>query len=91
MQYVLLGENNRLLLTAYIQLIQRLYVGSIEQQQELQRQLHDLQQRVEAWGLIAPFLQHEDPNVQFFGAHTAQVKISRDWQVNVYQLCVPRS
>lgn len=24
-------------------------------------------------------LSHPDPNVQFFGAHTAQVKIVRDW------------
>lgn len=28
---------------------------------------------------MVPFLEYTDPNVQFFGAHTAQVKISRDW------------
>jgi hypothetical protein len=42
--------------------------------------LYELQRRWEAWGLVVPFLfDHTDPNVKFFGAHTAQVKISRDW------------
>ena len=30
---------------------------------------------------MIPFLEHSDPNVQFFGAHTIQVKITRDWSV----------
>ncbi|KAM6493481.1 hypothetical protein JOM56_011615 [Amanita muscaria] len=37
--------------------------------------------RYEACGLIIPLLEHEDTNVQFFGAHTgctAQVKIAGD-------------
>jgi len=39
-----------------------------------------LQRKWEAWGLVVPFLfEYTDPNVQFFGAHTAQIKISRDW------------
>jgi hypothetical protein len=38
-----------------------------------------VQKKNEAWGLIIPLLDHEDPNVQFFGAHTAQIKITRDW------------
>lgn len=29
--------------------------------------------------MIVPLLDHPDPNVEFFGAHTAQVKIARDW------------
>lgn len=41
-----------------------------------------MQRRPEAWGLVIPFLDNQDPNVQFFGAHTAQVKIARDWWVN---------
>jgi hypothetical protein len=40
-----------------------------------------VQRRPEAWGLIVPFLASGDPYVQFFGAHTAQVKVARDWFV----------
>lgn len=47
----------------------------------MQQQLFEIQKRPEAWGLILPLLDHSDPNVQFFGAHTAQVKIVRDWYV----------
>ncbi|KAF8305820.1 hypothetical protein DL93DRAFT_2065964, partial [Clavulina sp. PMI_390] len=53
---------------------------STEDQLVAQKQLFELQQRVEAWSIIVPFLQHEDPILQFWGAHTAQVKISRDWE-----------
>ncbi|TFK99936.1 ARM repeat-containing protein [Pterulicium gracile] len=45
----------------------------------MQHEIFEIQKRTEAWGLIVPFLEHEDQNVQFFGAHTAQVKITRDW------------
>ncbi|KAK0494340.1 armadillo-type protein [Armillaria luteobubalina] len=44
-----------------------------------QQELFEIQKRPEAWGLVLPLLNHEDPNVQFFGAHTVQVKIARDW------------
>ncbi|KAI0051285.1 hypothetical protein FA95DRAFT_1676011 [Auriscalpium vulgare] len=57
--------------------IQRL---SPEEQRRLNNDLFDLQKKWEAWGLVVPFLEHEDANVQFFGAHTAQVKIARDWE-----------
>ncbi|KAJ7725703.1 hypothetical protein B0H16DRAFT_1593996 [Mycena metata] len=30
-----------------------------------------------AWALVVPLLSHPDPNVQFFGAHTAHAKIAR--------------
>ena len=46
--------------------------------------MFDIQKRPESWGLVIPFLQHSDPNVQFFGAHTIQVKIARDWYVYYY-------
>nr|XP_031862141.1 uncharacterized protein CI109_002554 [Kwoniella shandongensis]KAA5529213.1 hypothetical protein CI109_002554 [Kwoniella shandongensis] len=46
----------------------------------LQQELQQIQGRTEAWGLIAGLAGHDDPNVRFFGAHTAQVKISRDWE-----------
>lgn len=46
---------------------------------QLQQQLQELQARPEAWGLIAGLANHSDANVRFFSAHTAQVKISRDW------------
>jgi hypothetical protein len=53
---------------------------SPDEHRRLQSELYELQRRWEAWGLVVPFLfDHTDPNVQFFGAHTAQVKISRDW------------
>lgn len=46
-----------------------------------QQELFEIQKRPEAWGLVIPLLEHQDQNVQFFGAHTAQVKIARDWCV----------
>ena len=65
------------------QLIQQAYAPQTylppEEQKRLQQDLFDIQKRPEAWGLVVPFLSHPDPNVQFFGAHTAQVKIARDW------------
>ncbi|EJD43963.1 ARM repeat-containing protein [Auricularia subglabra TFB-10046 SS5] len=63
-------------------LIQQAYApgGTPEQQQRLQAELFEIQKRPEAWGLVVPFLEaYADPNVEFFGAHTAQVKIARDW------------
>ena len=54
---------------------------SLVDQKRLQGELFEAQKRPEAWGLVIPFLQHPDPNVQFFGAHTIQVKITRDWHV----------
>ncbi|KAI0290272.1 armadillo-type protein [Multifurca ochricompacta] len=55
--------------------------AQVQEQRRLQSGLFELQRRWEAWGLVVPFLfEHSDPNVQFFGAHTAQVKISRDWK-----------
>ncbi|KAG6849721.1 hypothetical protein C0991_011131, partial [Blastosporella zonata] len=47
----------------------------------LQNELFELQKRPEAWGLVIPLLEHPDQNVQFYGAHTAQVKIARDWEL----------
>ncbi|KAG2354786.1 ARM repeat-containing protein [Suillus spraguei] len=63
------------------QLIQQAYSSTHAQvdQRRIQQELVEIQRRPEAWGLIIPFLEHPDPNVQFFGAHTAQVKIMRDW------------
>ncbi|ORY23548.1 armadillo-type protein [Naematelia encephala] len=46
----------------------------------LQADLLAVQGRQEAWGLIGGLASHSDPNVRFFAAHTAQVKISRDWE-----------
>ncbi|KAI0633121.1 ARM repeat-containing protein [Trametes polyzona] len=64
------------------QLIQQAYSQQSlppEEQRRLQQELFEIQRRPEAWGLVLPFLSHPDPNVQFFGAHTIQVKIARDW------------
>lgn len=52
---------------------------SSEEQKRIQQELMDVQKRDEAWGLVIPLLDHEDGNVQFFGGHTAQIKIARDW------------
>jgi hypothetical protein len=51
----------------------------VDDQRRMQHELLEMQRRPEAWGLVIPFLDNHDPNVQFFGAHTAQVKIARDW------------
>ncbi|KZT68569.1 ARM repeat-containing protein [Daedalea quercina L-15889] len=65
------------------ELIQQAYAPqnhlSSGDQKRIQQELFEIQKRQEAWGLVIPFLDHSDPNVQFFGAHTAQVKIARDW------------
>lgn len=45
----------------------------------LQHELQQIQSAPPAWGLVTGLATHEDPNVRFFSAHTAQVKISRDW------------
>lgn len=45
-----------------------------------QHELQQIQTSPEAWGLINGLATHDDPNVRFFSAHTAQVKISRDWE-----------
>ena len=52
---------------------------SPDDQRRLQQELFEMQRRPEAWGLVLPFLSHSDSNLQFFGAHTLQVKIARDW------------
>lgn len=67
-----------------VQLIQHAYTPptagtSPEELKRLQHDLFEIQKRPEAWGLVIPLLNHQDQNVQFFGAHTAQVKIARDW------------
>ncbi|RDB17659.1 Importin-13 [Hypsizygus marmoreus] len=66
------------------QLIQQAYAPPTpsttpDDMKRLQHELFELQKRPEAWGLVIPLLDHQDQNVQFFGAHTAQVKIARDW------------
>ncbi|KAL1742231.1 armadillo-type protein [Schizophyllum fasciatum] len=47
-------------------------------------QLYDVQKSPLAWGLIVPLLTYDAPGdnnaVHFFGAHTAVVKIARDWE-----------
>jgi len=67
------------------ELIQQAYAPqnhlSSNDQRLVQQELFEIQKRPEAWGLVLPFLDHADPNVQFFGAHTVQVKIARDWCV----------
>ncbi|KAG6844170.1 hypothetical protein H0H87_009289 [Tephrocybe sp. NHM501043] len=67
------------------QLIQQAYTPpttstSPEDLKRLQNELFELQKRPEAWGLVIPLLEYPDQNVQFYGAHTAQVKIARDWE-----------
>ncbi|KAJ3573233.1 hypothetical protein NP233_g2568 [Leucocoprinus birnbaumii] len=66
-----------------IQLILQAYaptqLASPDDLKRLQHELFEIQKRPEAWGLVIPLLEHVDQNVQFFGAHTAQVKIARDW------------
>ncbi|KAG8982393.1 hypothetical protein FRB93_008149 [Tulasnella sp. JGI-2019a] len=63
-------------------IVQEMYSPQVtpERSQVLQHDLFELQKRPEAWGLVAPFTDSSDPQIQFFGAHTSQVKISRDWE-----------
>ena len=67
----------------YAQTILQLFAletaGNPELAKQLQSELQRIQQTPEAWGLISGLASHDDPNVRFFSAHTAQVKISRDW------------
>ncbi|ORX41250.1 armadillo-type protein [Kockovaella imperatae] len=67
-----------------VEIIQRLYSAQTSGQpslaDELQRALQGIQSSPQAWGLISGLSTHEDPNLRFFSAHTAQVKISRDWE-----------
>ncbi|KAK7463063.1 hypothetical protein VKT23_007649 [Stygiomarasmius scandens] len=44
--------------------------ASAEDLRRLQQELFDIQKLPEAWGLVLPLLNHQDQNVQFFGAHT---------------------
>ncbi|KAF9037788.1 ARM repeat-containing protein, partial [Hymenopellis radicata] len=65
-----------------IEAIQKIYEPSSQTAEEIKvrhQELFDIQRLPEAWGLVLPLLNHSDPNVQFFGAHTVQVKIARDW------------
>ncbi|KAK2462484.1 hypothetical protein APHAL10511_005454 [Amanita phalloides] len=68
-----------------IQLIQQAYAPQSatvtpDDLKRIQHELFEMQKRQEAWGLVIPLLEHQDPHVQFIGAHTAQVKIARDWE-----------
>ena len=58
-----------------------------ERLKRLQQDLFEIQKRPEAWGLVIPLLNHQDQNVQFFGAHTAQVKVVRDWYFSSSSSC----
>ncbi|KAJ6522588.1 hypothetical protein B0H19DRAFT_655372 [Mycena capillaripes] len=64
-----------------ISLIQAAYApvpANAAEIQSLQSALLTMQRTPAAWGLILPLLAHPtDPNVQFFGAHTAHAKIAR--------------
>ncbi|GJJ75711.1 transportin-3 [Entomortierella parvispora] len=49
-------------------------------QKSAQEYLHNLQKEPFAWELAPHLLSSQNENSQFFGAHTYQVKITRDWQ-----------
>ncbi|KAF9928681.1 hypothetical protein FBU30_002202, partial [Linnemannia zychae] len=49
-------------------------------QKSAQEYLHNLQKEGFAWELAPHLLSSQSENSQFFGAHTYQVKISRDWK-----------
>ena len=63
-------------------LIMRLYHPNLDPSsaKALQQELQQIQSAPHAWGLVTGLSTHADPNVRFFSAHTAQVKISRDWE-----------
>ncbi|CAG8589354.1 4704_t:CDS:10 [Funneliformis caledonium] len=62
------------------QIIAQLYGGVVTQfSKSAQEYLQNLQKQHYAWELASQLLASESVNSQFFGAHTFQVKISRDW------------
>ncbi|RUS35251.1 armadillo-type protein [Jimgerdemannia flammicorona] len=62
------------------QVIDQLYASSDPQfAKQAQDFLHTLQKQPYAWELAPQLLASPSINCQFFGAHTFQVKISRDW------------
>ena len=67
----------------FLQLILQAYaptqLTSPDDLKRLQHELFEIQKTDAAWGLVIPLLDHVDYNVQFFGAHTSQIKIARDW------------
>ncbi|KAF9192441.1 hypothetical protein BGZ51_005635 [Haplosporangium sp. Z 767] len=48
-------------------------------QKSAQEYIHSLQKETFAWDLAPHLLASQNDNSKFFGAHTYQVKISRDW------------
>ncbi|KAG2223171.1 hypothetical protein INT45_011517 [Circinella minor] len=46
---------------------------------EIQEQLQAIQRQPEAWQIASQLLSVESDQCRFFGAHTFQVKIARDW------------
>ncbi|KAF9337866.1 hypothetical protein BGZ91_009202 [Linnemannia elongata] len=62
-------------------LIQQFYSSQdAAYQKSAQEYLHNLQKEGFAWELAPHLLSSQSENSQFFGAHTYQVKISRDWK-----------
>ncbi|KAF9974959.1 hypothetical protein BGZ73_001547 [Actinomortierella ambigua] len=63
------------------QIIQQFYSSQdTAYQKSAQEYLQSLQKEAFAWDLATQLLSSQAENSQFFGAHTYQVKISRDWQ-----------
>ncbi|KAF9966107.1 hypothetical protein BGZ70_003269 [Mortierella alpina] len=63
------------------QVIQQFYTSQdAAYQKSAQEYLHNLQKEPFAWELAPHLLSSQNENSQFFGAHTYQVKISRDWK-----------
>ncbi|KAK3829343.1 MAG: armadillo-type protein [Benniella sp.] len=62
------------------EVIQQFYASQDQAfQKSAQEYLHNLQKEPFAWDLAPHLLSSQSENSQFFGAHTYQVKISRDW------------
>ncbi|ORZ07309.1 armadillo-type protein [Lobosporangium transversale] len=63
------------------EVIQQFYAGQDSAyQKSAQEYLHNLQKEPFAWELAPRLLSSQSENSQFFGAHTYQVKIARDWK-----------
>ncbi|CAO3563515.1 unnamed protein product [Mortierella alpina] len=63
------------------EVIQQFYTSQdAAYQKSAQEYLHNLQKEPFAWELAPHLLSSQNENSQFFGAHTYQVKISRDWK-----------
>ncbi|KAI8335319.1 hypothetical protein BC941DRAFT_67870 [Chlamydoabsidia padenii] len=62
-------------------LVEQLYSSADPQAtKSIQEQLQYIQKQPEAWNIASNLLSSQSDHCRFFGAHTFQVKVARDWK-----------